>query len=72
MNAIIERKSISVTKAMLWHQAKETLRAIGAVAGLQTPEYEAGSLEPLPCDYAEIREFIEAFIKDFEAEGFHK
>jgi hypothetical protein len=70
--AIAERKSISVTKAMLWHQAKETLRAISAVSGLQTSEHAPGRFDPFAHGDLEVRDYIEAFIKDFEAEGLHR
>ena len=54
---------ISSLKAMVWEEAKGKLRALGALSG--------SGKERIP-DYERVEKAVEAFISDFESEGFHE
>lgn len=54
---------IGILKAMAWEQAKGQLRAMAMLSG-------AG--QGRSPDWMKVKKTIEAFIADFESEGFHE
>lgn len=60
---------ISMLKAQAWEDAKGKLRALAAMQG----SYHHGSSNPeLTKRWEAAEEVVEAFIRDFEAEGLHE
>jgi hypothetical protein len=58
---------ISLMKAVVWEEAKGKLRAVVSAAGQCSPMDEpAGAL------WSDLRERVEAFIKDVEGDGLHE
>lgn len=66
----MDREGISVSKIILWEEAKGKLRALSNVAGhLRLVEPTTELYNSAGKRWKKIDETIEQFIKDFEYEG---
>lgn len=62
---------IGLVKAVLWEEAKGKLRALCMAHGQCAPLYDVNNTK-LDSGYEAIRDEVEAFIAEFESQGYHE